>query len=123
MRIYLFVLTSVVLSSLAQITLKSGMSTSGVQRVLDGASTLDLVAAVSRTPAIFFGLFLYVLSVVFWLWVLARIEVSQAYPFVGLGFLITMAFGCLVLGETFTAQKIAGTLMVAFGVFLVASSA
>jgi len=48
--------------------------------------------------------------------------VSRAYPFVGLGFLITMSFGYLFLGEPLGLQKILGTLLVTAGVYLVANA-
>ncbi len=69
----------------------------------------------------FGGLFLYGLSAVVWLFVLARLDVSVAYPFVALGFLVTMALGCLLFGEAFTVRKVLGTLIVMLGVYLVAA--
>ena len=70
---------------------------------------------------VFGGLFLYGLSAVVWLFVLARLDVSVAYPFVALGFLVTMALGCLLFGEAFTVRKVLGTLIVMLGVYLVAA--
>jgi multidrug transporter EmrE-like cation transporter len=51
---------------------------------------------------------------------LARIDVSVAYAFVALGFLLTMALGSLLLGEPLTLSKLSGTLLVVLGVWLVA---
>jgi multidrug transporter EmrE-like cation transporter len=67
-------------------------------------------------------LFVYGLSAVVWLFVLARIDVSVAYPFVSLGFVVTMVLGCLLFGEAFTIRKILGTLVVMAGVYLVAAA-
>ena len=53
--------------------------------------------------------------------VLARVPVSMAYAFVALGFLLTTALGCLVLGEVLTLRRVMGTLLVAAGVWLVAT--
>lgn len=122
MKLALFVLTSVVLSALAQITMKFGMSRPTVQSVFHGSDRIDLIWTVGTSPGVLGGLALYVLSVVFWLTVLARLDVSQAYPFVGLGFLITMTFGFLFLGEPLGLQKVVGTALVAAGVFLVAKA-
>jgi multidrug transporter EmrE-like cation transporter len=68
------------------------------------------------------GLFLYGLSAAIWLFVLARLDVSVAYPFVALGFLLTMVLGCLLFGEPLTARKLIGTMLVMFGVYLVAAA-
>lgn len=118
--LHLMLIASVVLSALAQITLKAGMSASAVQGVLERAPALEILAAVASSPGIIAGVILSIASIALWLGVLARIEVSRAYPFFGLGFLLTMAFGCLVLGETLNSQKAAGTMMVVLGVYLVA---
>jgi multidrug transporter EmrE-like cation transporter len=58
---------------------------------------------------------------VVWLFVLARVDVSVAYAFVALGFFLTMTLGVLLLGEALTLAKVAGILLVVFGVWLVAA--
>lgn len=122
MKLIVFVLTSVVLSAMAQITMKFGVSRPTVQDAFHGSSKVDLIWAIGTSPGVLGGLALYVLSVVFWLTVLARLDVSQAYPFVGLGFLITMTFGFLFLGEPLGFQKLVGTTLVAAGVYFVAKA-
>lgn len=59
---------------------------------------------------------------VVWLAVLAKVEVTMAYPFVGLGFLVTLALGVLLLGETMSLTRVIGTLLVVLGVVLTAQS-
>lgn len=119
-QLFGFVLISVTLSALAQIAMKFGMSRPGVQAALGGGDTIGMVWSVGTSPGVVGGISLYVLSVFFWLWVLSKVDVSLAYPFVSLGFLLTMLFGWLVLGESLAPAKILGTLLVCAGVFLVA---
>ncbi|MBF5095572.1 EamA family transporter [Azospirillum sp. INR13] len=59
---------------------------------------------------------------VVWLAVLAKVEVTMAYPFVGLGFLVTLALGVLLLGESMSLTRLIGTLLVVLGVVLTAQS-
>jgi multidrug transporter EmrE-like cation transporter len=54
--------------------------------------------------------------------VLARVQASFAYPFVGIGFILTLLLGAILLGETVTTIKVAGTFIVSVGVFLIAVS-
>ena len=112
---------SVSLSACAQIVLKHGMSSAQAQGALTGSDTSGLAAIVTN-PYIAIGFVLYGLGAVLWLGVLAKIDVGQAYPFVGLGFVLTMGFGILFLGEAFNFTRAAGTLLVIGGVVLVASS-
>jgi drug/metabolite transporter (DMT)-like permease len=122
MAIYLIVLASVVLTALAQIALKAGMSTPVVKQIADQSNILALIGTIARSPAIFAGFTLYGVSVVLWLFVLSRLEVSRAYPFVGLGVVVTMILGYLMLGEPLSFPKIVGTILVAGGVWLVATA-
>lgn len=121
-RLFLLILLSVGLSAAAQIVLKSGMARPAVQTAL-GAGALDAVSAIASSPWVIGGLGLYFASAAVWLLVLARVPVSVAYPFVGLGFVLTMLFGWLALGELLSAARIAGTALVAVGVVLIARSA
>ncbi|MFO1417925.1 MAG: hypothetical protein U1E83_04585 [Methylotetracoccus sp.] len=112
-------LISVTISAVAQIVLKHGMSSPSTQSALaDGG--LAAALGIASNPFIWLGFGLYGFGAVLWLGVLAKIDVSQAYPFVGIGFLLTMAFGVLILGESFNLTRLAGTLLVVSGVILVA---
>lgn len=119
----LLILVSVALSALAQLLMKAGMSTPGVQAALgEGAGILGAVPAVAFSPLVVLGLFTFGLSAVTWLLVLARVPVSQAYPFVALGIVLTAAGGYLFMGETLSPWRLAGIAAIAVGVVVVASS-
>lgn len=116
------ILLSVTLSALAQISLKIGMSSPQVSTALAGGGAGRIALSVVATPHILTGLACYGLGMVVWLAVLAKVDVTMAYPFVGLGFLVTLALGVLLLGETLTPVRLAGTLLVVLGVVLTAQS-
>ena len=112
------ILISVTISAVAQIALKHGMSSPAVQAGF--SSGLErLVPLVASNPFVWLGLALYGAGTLLWLGVLAQIDVSQAYPFVGLGFLLTMVLGVMLLGESVSTLRLIGTLMVVTGVVLV----
>lgn len=115
------ILLSVSMSAVAQVVLKFGMSSTATKTAL-ALGGIHAVKAIALNPYVWLGLGIYGAGTVLWLGVLSKIDVSQAYPFVGLGFLLTMAFGVFLLGEPFSAGRIAGTLMVLGGVLLVARS-
>jgi multidrug transporter EmrE-like cation transporter len=68
------------------------------------------------------GLFTYVASAGVWLYVLSKLEVSKAYPFVGLGFVFTLIFAYFFLNEPLTLLKVAGTVLIVAGVVLISTS-
>lgn len=122
-RLLLLIVSSVSLSALAQLVLKLGMSQPAVLGALRDAPPAQMAFAVATDLRVVCGLALYFASAAIWLFVLARLPVSAAYPFVGLGFVLTMLLGWLVLNETLSPSRVAGTLLVGMGVVLIARSA
>ena len=116
------ILLSVFLSAFAQIFLKLGMSNFEVQQALSSTSILVISKSIATSHYVIAGLALYFASAAVWLFVLARIEVSIAYPFVGLGFIVTMLLAFLINGEPLSVTKIVGTLCIALGVAIVAQA-
>ena len=109
------ILLSVTLSALAQISLKIGMKdiVSGPELTKGIVGTMFAVGTNGYALA---GLGLYGISMIVWMGVLAKVDVSQAYPFVGLGFILTMVLGNQMLGESITLLRFVGTLLVVAGV-------
>ena len=116
------ILLTVFLSACAQLALKLGVGNPKMEQALQ-AGIYDGVLAAMFSPLIWLGLTIYVVSVAMWLWVLSKVDLSVAYPFVGISFLVTMAFGAFLLNENVTMARIAGTLLIGAGCVLVARSA
>ncbi len=112
------VLVAVTFSALAQIAFKAGMS-GELQGTCVTFAWSSLVSGLTNRYVLL-GLLLYGVSTLLWLLVLSRLEVTVAYPFVGLGFVITMILGFLLLHEPLSLTKIMGTLLVVAGVILIA---
>ncbi|GLV22566.1 transporter [Sphingobium sp. TomMM35A] len=119
------VLASVLLSAAAQLILKIGMSSASVQGVLaqPHQSIIRAAIVIGTSPLIILGLGCFVLSAVVWLLVLARVDLSTAYPFIGLGLVITVASSYFILGEPISATKLVGVASIVFGVVLIGLSA
>jgi multidrug transporter EmrE-like cation transporter len=109
---------SVSISAIAQVTLKHGMSSPAVQQGLVG-SWHQVVIAVASNIYVWLGLVFYALGAVLWLGVLAKVDVSVTYPFVGLGFILTALLGVFLLGEAFSVIRFVGTCLVVLGIVLV----
>lgn len=121
-KLFLLIIGSVSLSALAQIALKAGMSSVSVQHSTSFENWFATLGVAAVNLQVVAGLALYALGAVVWLLVLAKVDVSFAYPFVGLGFILTMLLGWWWLNEPVGLTRLIGTLMVASGVFLVSRS-
>ena len=116
------ILLSVTLSACAQVLFKLGVSSVIARGGLAGGSAIARMLGFLQSPGVLGGLGLYGIGTLLWLAVLARTQLSQAYPFVGLGFVLTAVFGYLFFQDTLNAARIAGTLLVTAGIVLVARS-
>ncbi len=112
------ILIGVTMSAAAQILFKFGLTASASKDASQGP--LDWLVATLLNPGVAGGLTLYALGTLVWLVALSRVDVSQAYPFVGLGFVLTAIFGHLLFGEVISAQRAAGMLLVIGGIIRVA---
>lgn len=120
--VFLLVLASVLMSAFAQIALKTGMSTPAVTASVAQGLNWIMVRSVVASPYVLVGLFLYFASAAVWLLVLARIDVSLAYPFVGLGFVVTVLLAWGLRGEEPSVGRIVGALIICLGVVVLARS-
>ena len=118
-RLLILVAASVSLSAAAQILMKLGMSRPEVRAALNGsAHAIVAVVSAMATLPVALGLAAYAGSAVIWLFVLSRLDVSVAYPFVGLGFALVTFFGVLLFDEPLTVTRVMGTALVIAGVVL-----
>jgi drug/metabolite transporter (DMT)-like permease len=116
-----FILVSVVLAAVAQLTLKHGMTqvTSHGHVPLDLKDPVGTFRRIVSTPAVWMGLALFVLSAAAWLIVLSRASLSFAYPFVALTYALILVFDRFVLGESVSPLRWAGVALIMAGIVLV----
>ena len=124
MNKYTFILAifSILLSSIAQITLKLGMSQPSVLQVMGQTALIPLFKAITTNFYVIARLGLYFSSAEVWVFVVAKLDVSIAYPFVGIGFIITMLLAYFINGEPLTIMKVAGTIMITTGILLISKA-
>ena len=60
------------------------------------------------------------LAGVSWMVAMTRFEVSYAFPFMGLNFVLVMLASVLLFGESLTTYKVLGTLLIVMGITVLA---
>ena len=116
------ILLTITLSAFAQLVLKLGVAKPSMANALE-SGVVDAMLTAMMSPLILIGLTMYGVAAAMWLWVLSKVDLSVAYPFVGVSFLITMGFGAFILNENVTFIRIVGTILIAGGCVLVGHSA
>ena len=114
------ILFSVALNASAQLFLRKGMpnvtlaTNQGVIELARGAFRIVL------DPWVFSGLSCYAISILLWMYVLSKVQVSFAYPFLSVGYVIVVAAAYLFFREPISVMKLSGVALICAGVVLVA---
>lgn len=117
-----YILVAVVASAAGQVLLKMGMNRAGALTL-----SFDTIVAtlwkIGTNPYIVIGLLIYVTGTVFWLAALSRVDLSYAYPFASLSYIVMLLAGWYAFDEHINLVRVMGTLVVAIGVLIISRSA
>lgn len=115
--VYLYALASIVLGAVAQLLLKMAMS-----QPSSGQSFPCGLQGLLLSGKMITGMACYAVSMVFWLYVLSKLDLSKAYPMVALGYVLASIFGWLFLGEPVKTTRIVGLMVIVVGVIIISRS-
>jgi multidrug transporter EmrE-like cation transporter len=115
------ILFTVTTNAAAQIMLKKGMSQLGALN-LASDGLIGTAFSVIFNPWVFLGLCTFVVSMASHLTVLSRVQLSFAYPFLSLAYVIVTAWAYFAFGEDVGALRIAGVALICFGTLLISMS-
>lgn len=116
-----FILFTVLTNAVAQLMLKQGMTVMGPLSFA-GVNPLVKVLQIVFSPWIFLGLCTFVISMASHLFVLSKVELSFAYPFLSLAYVAVAVFAYFVFREDLNAWRIAGIAFICVGTVLIAQS-
>ncbi len=121
-RVLALAVVSVSLNALAQVALRKTMLSVGALPA-SASEIVKFVLSVALNPWFIGGMACYVLSIGGWLLVLAKIEVSIAYPLLSIGYVITAIIGYFYLSENVGPSRLAGIVIICIGIFVISRSA
>ena len=115
----ILILSSIFLNCLAQLLIKKGMLEVGEISVFQ---ILDNVSKIVTNIWLWFAVVALGFSLLLWVVVLSKVEVSYAYPFTSLGFVFLLITGFFCFNETISLMKIIGVIVISIGVFIISKS-
>ena len=118
---FLLILSSVSLNAFAQLFIRKGMLKIG-EISFDFEQIVKMVLAVFTNVYLLSGMFSYGISIILWMMVLSKVNVSLAYPFSSIGYIITTVLAYLFFNEPITFQKVVGIIIICIGVFILTQS-
>ena len=114
------ILTAVILAVTGQLLVKNGLNLLGNVDFASGLISAYLKIFIS--PYVIVGTLLYAFSSLFWIYALARVDLSFAYPFVALSYVLIILSSCFILGEHIPFLRWIGVLVICLGIFLISKS-
>ncbi len=118
LRPFLLLLVAILLSVTGELLLKGGMNRVGTLSFRPNLFLPTLWRAFT-TPQIIAGFVLAFAASIFWLAVISRVQLSYAYPMLGLSYVVVLFASWLLLGEHFSFTRLAGVFIICSGVFVV----
>ena len=115
----LLILISISIAVGGQILLKIGMNRMGNIAVNSMSSLGHLFLGVVKSPMVLVGLFMYVISAAIWLVVISAVDLSFAYPFIGLTYVLILIVSKFILKEDVNPIRWAGAAIITIGVVVI----
>ncbi|MBB3949507.1 transporter [Aureimonas jatrophae] len=114
-----FILFTVFTNAAAQMMLKYGMMQLGPLSFA-GMNPILKILQIVFSPFVFLGLLTFVISMASHLFVLSKVELSYAYPFLSLAYVVVAVAAWMLFGEQLTAARIGGIALICAGTVLIA---
>jgi drug/metabolite transporter (DMT)-like permease len=115
-------LIGICFTTIGELMLKRGLTDIGGFDLTDVPNLIPSLFKTFTNPFIFFGFVLVFVGALFWLTVLSVLPLNLAYPLLAIGYLVVTAAAVFILGESINGLRIAGVLVIVFGVVLVGLS-
>ena len=114
------ILIAVTLGVIGQLLVKKGLNSLGFLNFSSGF--LASYAKIFLTPLVICGTLSYASSVFFWLYALAKVDLSFAYPFLAIGYVLVIMASWLILGESIPPLRWGGVMFICIGLILISRS-
>ena len=121
MKYIVFILFTGATNAAAQHMLKYGMMQLGPLSFA-GVNPVLKILQIVFSPWVFLGLCTFVISMASHLYVLSKVDLSFAYPFLSLAYVLVAVFAYFVFREDLNALRIAGIAFICVGTILIAQS-
>ena len=119
---YLAIAATVLLTVYGQLILRWQISAAG-QPPTDAMGKMQFLADLLMQPWVLSSVFATFVAGLAWMLALTRFELSYAYPWMGVNYLLVLLLGIALFGEQMSYGKIIGTLLVIVGLIVLARSA
>ena len=113
-----YILASGVFGVAGQLILKRAIMGMG-PLMLRPDTILSVALGFILNPLVIFGLAVYACGTFLWLIALSRVDLSYAYPFASLNYVLVLLSSWFILGEQPSLLRVVGVMIICFGVYAI----
>jgi drug/metabolite transporter (DMT)-like permease len=115
----LLILISILIAVGGQVLLKIGITRIGINNFNSLGAFGEFFSGIIKSPLVLTGLFLYVISAALWMIVLSTVDLSFAYPFLGVTYVMILLVSKFILKEDVNPLRWIGALIITAGVVVI----
>lgn len=114
-----FIISTILFTVYSQLIMRWQVSAAGPLPA-DLSDKFAYVVALLLNPWVVSGIVATFLAGVSWMLAMTKFEISYAYPFVSLNYILVLAAGFLLFQEAMSITKLAGSALVILGIIVIA---
>lgn len=115
---HLYIFLTVIFTVYSQLVMRWQVGAAG-DIPSDAPGKIRFIATMLVNPWVMTGIVSTFLSGVSWMLAMTRFEISYAYPFISLNYVIVFTASILLFNESLSAPKIIGTVLVMVGIVVI----
>jgi len=119
---HIYIFLSIIFSVSSQLIIKWQMSSFSFENNETMSDKFIFAFSMLLNPYIILSLLFTLLSGLSWMIAMTKFDISYAYPFTTLGFVLIFIFSIFIFHEPFTWQKLIGILFIITGIIITSKS-
>lgn len=116
---YIFLFFSILSNTTGQILMKYAADRMSFDQIV----SLNTISSMARSPYVIGGVIAYVAGLFAWLVTLSKLELSVAYPFLAITYILVFAASIVLFKEPVNAARFVGVALIMAGILFISSSA
>ncbi len=111
-----YIIATIFFGVYSQLIMRWQVSLAGSLPV-DNMGKVSFICKLLLNPWVLSGVAATFLGGITWMLAMTKFEISYAYPFISLNFILVLVLGIFLFNESFTSMKLLGTFLVIVGIF------
>ncbi len=116
---HLYIFLTVIFAVSSQLIIKWQMSKVSLEDGINIYEKFIFAFHMLINPYIILSIVLTLFSGLSWIIAMTKFDISYAYPFTALGFVLILFFSSLLFDETISIYKIIGVVFITIGIFII----